>query len=203
MAHILEIRTPGASAECEQTFFFDTPDPHDDECVKNNLGWFICVDTSGTAPGCEDRNLDYRARRGFLGTTWCKLTVNLSANEGETIGTGGASGDFFEPTTCGECPPGDEAFCAKYPNIETALGCIPTHPVAFVSQFMIILLGVGGGIAFLLMIIGAFFVLTSQGQPERVQRGKEVFTGALVGLLMIIFGTFILELIGVDILGLF
>ena len=66
-----------------------------------------------------------------------------------------------------------------------------------------ILLGLGGGIAFLMMIIGAGFVLTSRGNPEAVNRGKEVFTGAIVGLLMMIFSTFLLELIGVDILGLF
>jgi hypothetical protein len=108
----------------------------------------------------------------------------------------------FSPPTCGWCPPGDEEVCKKYPSIDTALGCIPTHPGAFLNTFLTILVFLGGGIAFLLMIIGSVFVLTSQGNPERVKRGKEVFVGALVGLLMIIFSTFLLELIGVDILGL-
>ncbi|MCH7951605.1 hypothetical protein IH980_02645 [Patescibacteria group bacterium] len=197
LAHILEVRTPGPSAECEQTFPFDT-------CAEDANGWFTCVTASGPASGCEDRNLDYRARRGFLGTTWCKLTINLTGDEGETIGIGGGgAGDYFKPTEC-PCPKGFTGeFCADNPAIETALGCIPTHPLYFVGSIRDLLIGVGGGIALLLMIIGAFFVLTSQGQPERVQRGKEIFVGALVGLLIMIFAVFLLQLIGVDILGLF
>ncbi len=87
--------------------------------------------------------------------------------------------------------------------LRTALGCIPTQPNQFIMAAIRILLGLGGGIAFLLMIVGAAFVLTSQGNPEAINRGKEVFTGAIIGLLMMIFSTFLLELIGVDILGLF
>lgn len=201
MAHILEIRTPGASAECEQTFPFDT-------CAEDANGWFTCTTASGPASGCEDRNLDYRARRGFLGTTWCKLTVNLTANEGGTIGSGGTgggggAGDYFEPLEC-PCPSRFTGkFCADNPAIQTALGCIPTHPLYFVGSIRDLFIGVGGGIAFLLMIIGAFFILTSQGQPERVQRGKEIFVGALVGLLFMIFAVFLLRLITADILKLF
>lgn len=94
-------------------------------------------------------------------------------------------------------------YCAGGQGIQTALGCINTNPQEFINNLFTILLGLGGGIAFLLMIVGALFVLTSQGQPERVSRGKEVFVGAISGLLMIIFSTFLLELIGVDILGIF
>jgi Na+-translocating ferredoxin:NAD+ oxidoreductase RnfD subunit len=53
------------------------------------------------------------------------------------------------------------------------------------------------------MIIGSFFILTSQGQPERVKRGKEIFVGAIAGLFVMIAASFLMQLIGVDILGLF
>lgn len=116
------------------------------------------------------------------------------------------TGDYFQPSTCNTCSPDDPGCDPDDPamqGIETALGCIGTHPLIFTQHTYRILLGVGGGIAFLLMIIGAFFVLSSQGDPERVKRGKEVFVGALVGLLIMIFSVFLLNLIGVDILGLF
>jgi len=112
-------------------------------------------------------------------------------------------GEPFKPTEC-PCPRAwTEKFCEENPPLETALGCIPTQPLGFISAFQGVLVGMGGGIAFLMMIIGAAFVLTSQGNPERVKRGKEVFTGGIVGLLFIIFAVFILRLIGYDILGLF
>ena len=100
----------------------------------------------------------------------------------------------FYPEKCG---------ASRDQVLDTALGCIPTNPSQFLMAAVRILLGLGGGIAFLMMIIGAGFVLTSRGNPEAVNRGKEVFTGAIVGLLMMIFSTFLLELIGVDIFGLF
>ncbi|OGY16866.1 MAG: hypothetical protein A2785_03820 [Candidatus Chisholmbacteria bacterium RIFCSPHIGHO2_01_FULL_49_18] len=115
----------------------------------------------------------------------------------------GGTGDYFKPEECDCDPDWRPEFCVDYPPLRTAVGCIPTHPLLFVAQFRDILIGVGGGIAFLLLIIGAFFVLTSQGDPERVKRGKEIFVGALVGLLIMIFSVFILQLTFTDILDLF
>jgi hypothetical protein len=109
-------------------------------------------------------------------------------------------GEPFKPQEC-PCDPRWES--CDYPPIRTAIGCIPTQPLEFIGQFRDILIGIGGGIAFLLMIIGSAFILTSQGNPERIKHGKEIFVGALVGLLIMIFSVFILQLIGVDILGLF
>lgn len=100
--------------------------------------------------------------------------------------------NLFRPQTC----EGGE-------GILTALGCISGNPSTFVYKIRNILLGIGSGITLILMIVGAFFVLSSQGNPEQIKRGKEIFVGALIGLLVLIFSTFLLELIGVDILGLF
>ena len=84
----------------------------------------------------------------------------------------------------------------------TALGCIPTDPRDFVAWLLARAIGIGGGIAFLLMIWGGFQVITAAGDPDRLNAGKEVITSAIAGLLLIIFSLFLLELIGVDILGL-
>lgn len=112
---------------------------------------------------------------------------------------GGGSAETFKPK---ECTSG-MFVTPSNPGVITALGCIPSDP-RFISFVLFqLLVGVGGGIALLLMLVGATFILTSRGNPEQVKRGKEVFVGALAGLLFIIFSTLLMELIGVDILGLF
>jgi hypothetical protein len=98
-----------------------------------------------------------------------------------------------------DCDPNNED-CPQ--RLSTAFGCIETTPFRFIKQFRDILIGIGSGIALLMMIVGAFFVLISQGQPEKVERGKEIFVGGAVGLLIMILSLFLLRLIGVDILGL-
>lgn len=60
--------------------------------------------------------------------------------------------------------------------------------------------GIGGAIAFILIVIGGFQIILSSGNPERVKAGKEMITSAIAGLLLIIFAVFILKLIGADIL---
>ena len=83
----------------------------------------------------------------------------------------------------------------------TALGCIPTDPSKFIGQILGIAVGIGGGIAFLLVLFGGFQILMSAGNPEKLNAGKELVTSAITGLLIIIFSLFILRLIGFNILG--
>jgi len=93
------------------------------------------------------------------------------------------------------------AACNPNTEIDTAIGCINvSSPNAFARSLLTFALGVGGGIAFLLMILGAFMAMTSRGNPDRLKAGQELITSALSGLLMIIFSVFLLELIGVKIL---
>lgn len=88
-------------------------------------------------------------------------------------------------------------------GIDTAIGCIP---VGDTNQFMGWILGwavgVGGGIAFLLIVYASFMIMTSQGVPDRLKAGQELLTSAISGLIMLIFSVFILKFIGIDILGL-
>ncbi|PIZ48042.1 hypothetical protein COY29_04345, partial [Candidatus Woesebacteria bacterium CG_4_10_14_0_2_um_filter_39_14] len=62
--------------------------------------------------------------------------------------------------------------------------------------------GIGGGIAFLLIIYAGFMIMTSAGNPERLKAGQELLTSAISGLILLIFSVVILKIIGVDILGL-
>lgn len=88
-------------------------------------------------------------------------------------------------------------------GIWTAIGCLPTNYSKLISEKIFpIGLGLAGGIAFLYFIYGCFLILTSMGNAEKVQQGKQIIVSALSGLLFIIFSVFILKVIGVDILQL-
>ena len=93
--------------------------------------------------------------------------------------------------------------CDGEKGVNTAIGCIP---ISDTNQFIAFILrwamGVGGGIALVLIVVAGFQIMTSTGNPEKIQAGKELLTSAIAGLIMLIFGVFILRVIGVDILGL-
>jgi len=88
-------------------------------------------------------------------------------------------------------------------SLNTAIGCIPvlTTKEAFLSFILKWAVGIGGGIAFLLIIYAGFILMTSQGNPERLQAGKELMTSAISGLILLILSIFILKIIGINILG--
>lgn len=117
------------------------------------------------------------------------------------------SGDFgFENTPkgkCFDCVNGvtlQGGGISKIPGVWTALGCVNTKPEDFVAQLLGWVIGIGGGIAFLLIVFGGFQIVTSSGDPEKLNSGKEIIVSAITGLLMIVFSVILLHLIGVDIL---
>jgi hypothetical protein len=70
------------------------------------------------------------------------------------------------------------------------------------EMFLSFGIGTGGGLAFLLMIFGAYRLIFAAGNPESVQQGREIITAAIAGLIVIIFAVFILRFLGYTILGL-
>jgi len=87
------------------------------------------------------------------------------------------------------------------PGINTAIGCIPfTDTNAFIGFILRWAIGIAGGVAFILIVVAAFQIITSTGNPQKIQAGKELLTAAIAGLMLIIFSVFILQLIGVSIL---
>lgn len=83
----------------------------------------------------------------------------------------------------------------------TVFGCLSHEPSGFASFILRFSLGIGGGIAFLTMLFGGFCLLTSAGNPGRINQGKKMIFYSGLGILVIIFSVFILELVGVHILG--
>jgi|SRR3990167_2543421 len=85
-------------------------------------------------------------------------------------------------------------------EIATDIACIPTDPIGFVSKFYGIGLGLIGGVALLFIIFGGYIVLTSSGNPEKLNTGKNFIYYAIAGLLLGIFGFIFIQVIAVDIL---
>lgn len=109
-----------------------------------------------------------------------------------------------------------QSFCSKYINQTdspdeyqgcisckgawTGLGCIGTDVGGFVSSLLKIGLGISFGAAFIVMLYSAYLLQTSQGNPEKIKKARDYLSSAIIGILVVIFATFILQLVGVQIL---
>jgi len=93
-------------------------------------------------------------------------------------------------------------YCDDDTSINTAVGCISTDITSgeFFTQLITILVGLSGGIALLLILVGIFIITTSTGIPDKITAGKNIITAAVSGLIFIILSVFIMNLIGVKIL---
>lgn len=84
---------------------------------------------------------------------------------------------------------------------KTVFGPLANDPGVVAGQLLKIGTFMAGGVALILMIIAVFRIITSRGNPDSLQGGRELFTSALIGLLLVIFAVVILQLIGRDIIG--
>ncbi len=108
---------------------------------------------------------------------------------------------------CYECmrdkPKSDKDKGGGKPYVWTAFGCLPADLSGIIEQFVFTTgLGLAGVISFLYFLYGSFLILTSSGNPEKIEEAKQIIVSSLSGLILIIFSVFILQVIGVDILRL-
>jgi len=85
-------------------------------------------------------------------------------------------------------------------GIWTAVGCIKTDTSSIVASIVKLAVGLAGGIALLLILLGAFQITTSASNPEKLKGGQEIITAAIGGLIFILLSVLILRLIGIQIL---
>ncbi len=91
--------------------------------------------------------------------------------------------------------------CLTDSGVWTAIGCIPTSPQEIIKTIVTIGMSLAGVVVLILILISAFTLSTSQGDPNKTKEAKEMLTSAIVGLLFIIFSVTILQFIGVSILN--
>jgi hypothetical protein len=102
----------------------------------------------------------------------------------------------FDPTA--GCPGSSDT----NPQIYTGLGCIPTSTSGFTSALLTFLAGTAGAISLVLMLVATIQIMTGGDNAEQVKKGRELFTGAVTGLLFIIFSVTLLRIIAGDIIQL-
>ncbi len=82
----------------------------------------------------------------------------------------------------------------------TVIGCISTKPGAFVGGLSQFIFRIIGGIGFLFLLYGAFILATSRGDYEKLNQGKKIVFSSIAGLLFVLFATFIIRFVAVNIL---
>lgn len=92
----------------------------------------------------------------------------------------------------------------------TGIGCFSTDLAggftnsgaagSVVNTLFNFLFGLGGALALLYLIYGAFLVITSQAEPEKLAQGRRTIQGAIIGILFIAGAIFLVNLIGSGIL---
>ncbi|MEK7573680.1 MAG: hypothetical protein AAB531_04615 [Patescibacteria group bacterium] len=93
-------------------------------------------------------------------------------------------------------------YTANCVKLKTGLGIdIGTKAEKFIGDIFGIVLGLSGGLALILIIYGGYQLMASRGKPESMEAARDQITAAIIGLLFIIFAFVILQVIGVDILG--
>ncbi|MBL7150734.1 hypothetical protein ISS86_02280 [Candidatus Microgenomates bacterium] len=158
------------------------------------IGWAGCDSQKFqvTGPGVTPTPGDRIPLTGGLDPCWDPV-------KGE-VNSVCASDDCLGPLTKpGENYDNDNPRIHEHEKTWTALGCLPNTPEDFVAWLLSAAIKIGGGIAFLLMLGGGFTFMTSSGNPEKLNQGKEILTSAIIGLLFIVFAVFLLKIIGIDI----
>jgi len=69
-----------------------------------------------------------------------------------------------------------------------------------VQSILNIVFSIAGGVAFLYLIYGSFIIATSQADPERLNYGRRLVTGAIVGLVFTLSSVLIVNFIASNIL---
>lgn len=85
-------------------------------------------------------------------------------------------------------------------SFNTAFGVMNTDAPRLTTSLFAILLSFSGGLALLLIIRSGYTLITSQGNPQKVQEGRDQLVAAIVGLVFLVFSFVLLQLIGYDIL---
>ncbi len=79
--------------------------------------------------------------------------------------------------------------------IYTDFGCLSTRPGEFASQISTFFFGIVGGLAFLFFIYGAGIIATSRSDPGKLNHGKRILYGSIIGLVFALFSVFIIRFV--------
>lgn len=91
----------------------------------------------------------------------------------------------------------------------TQLGCLGTNLGGFqqegaaagvVQALLNVVFSIVGGVGFLTLIYASFIIMTSQSSPERMNYGKKLVVGAIVGIIFSLSSVFMINLLASGVL---
>ncbi|MFZ2199715.1 MAG: hypothetical protein WAV40_02925 [Microgenomates group bacterium] len=165
----------------------------------------LTPDASGTATVTTSKNYIKKDPYNVLLEVKDSRTMILCNTRMDITKTAESIGEVLTPVTvCTYAGDKESACntCLKSSGIWTAIGCIPFNQDEFVVSVVRIIMGVAGMITLVMMLVATIMLMTGGGNQEQMKRGKEIFTGAVVGLLFLIFSVVILQIITKDIIKL-
>lgn len=155
--------------------------------LSSSADWLKCEPAGTYKAQC-------RSDQSCVPNVGCRDTVNTPSLTGSRL--------------CAALPPSEQPSCqrcmgasGKEQGVWTSLGCMPVDISLLLSTYIMgIAVSIGGGLSFITFIFGSFLILTSNGETERITKGKKYIISSLKGILLIIFALLIIKIVGVDIL---
>ncbi|GMR18911.1 MAG: hypothetical protein BMS9Abin34_033 [Patescibacteria group bacterium] len=169
--------------------------PFGRECKRDSDGVKRCAPWECKAPTCPDGTSSYgTASKCDLscGGDCVADTVDVArcCKTADSTGTG----------TNGKTKLGWDLF-KKKSTVNIGPWEISTDPAKLGADILKIGYGVGALLAVLFTIIGGFGVATSSGDPDKLEKSKQIITAALAGLLFLLLSWLILKIIKGEIIG--
>ncbi len=94
-------------------------------------------------------------------------------------------------------------------HMNTMIGCIKTNLTDFtqegaassvVQKLLNFLFSIAGGISFIYLLYGSYLVTTSKADPTKLQQGKRIILGAIIGVIFAVGAVFIISFLASGIL---
>lgn len=104
------------------------------------------------------------------------------------------AGTNADPTSLGTLTTADGVIPTPDPNhFYTGFGCLSTQPGEFTAQMSSFFFSIIGGIAFLAFIYGTAVIATARSDAGRLNQGRRILIGSIVGLLFALMSVFIIQ----------
>jgi len=91
--------------------------------------------------------------------------------------------------------------CVQSNGFYTALGCMPFEINSLIKGIIIVGMFAAGILSLLCIIFGAIKIQTSKGDATKVSKAQESIRSCILGLILIIFSAFIVNILGSGLLG--
>lgn len=168
-----------------------TPTIKTGECVRS-MGGSYCQETCGGDGDCKSELVAGSEQNCEIGMAGQGTTAQCKCYgyQYHTPRYGGINAE----NVCTATLPGYLGG-GSYEGIKSGLGCIPLDYKTVSVWVLGIALGFAAGFAVLMIIVSGYGILSSQGDPEKLQNAKGTLTAAISGLLFIILSVTIFRLI--------